>query len=111
MGAHGPGWGGYPTADAPSLGKPLWDSEGHFDEKLPFNQMARNINRNYAAGKVTAAIYWPVVSAIYGNLPYDNIGLINPDFHFEWLLITSCSLSTPPSRSSSRDRGSPPTVA
>jgi O-glycosyl hydrolase len=76
VGAHGPGWGGYPTADALSLGKPLWDSEGHFDEKLPFNQMARNINRNYAAGKVTAAIYWPVVSAIYDNLPYDNIGLI-----------------------------------
>ena len=76
VGAHGPGWGGYPTPDAASLGKPLWDSEGHFDEKLPFNQMARNINRNYAAGKVTAAIYWPVVSAIYDNLPYDNIGLI-----------------------------------
>jgi hypothetical protein len=76
VGAHGPGWGGYPTADAASLGKPLWDSEAHFDEKLPFNQMARNINRNYAAGKVTASIYWPVVSAIYDNLPYDNIGLI-----------------------------------
>jgi O-glycosyl hydrolase len=76
VGAHGPGWGGYPTADAASLGKPLWDSESHFDEKLPFNQMARNINRNYAAGKVTAAIFWPVVSAIYDNLPYDNIGLI-----------------------------------
>jgi O-glycosyl hydrolase len=76
VGAHGPGWGGYPTADAMALGKPLWDSEGHFDEKLPFNQMARNINRNYAGGKVTAAIYWPIVSAIYDNLPYDNIGLI-----------------------------------
>ena len=76
VGAHGPGWGGYPTADAAALGKPLWDSEGHFDEKLPFNQMARNINRNYAGGKVTAAIYWPIVSAIYDNLPYDNIGLI-----------------------------------
>jgi hypothetical protein len=76
VGAHGPGWGGYPTSDAASLGKPLWDSEAHFDERLPFNQMARNINRNYAAGKVTASIYWPVVSAIYDNLPYDNIGLI-----------------------------------
>jgi hypothetical protein len=76
VGAHGPGWGGYPTPEAASLGKPLWDSEGHFDEKLPFNQMARNINRNYAGGKVTASIYWPVVSAIYDNLPYDNIGLI-----------------------------------
>jgi hypothetical protein len=76
VGAHGPGWGGYPTPDAASLGKPLWDSEGHFDERLPFNEMARNINRNYPGGKVTAAIYWPIVSAIYDNLPYDNIGLI-----------------------------------
>jgi len=76
VGAHGPGWGGYPTPDALSIGKPLWDSEAHFDEKLPFNEMARNINRNYAAGKVTASVYWPIVSAIYDNLPYDNIGLI-----------------------------------
>jgi len=76
VGAHGPGWGGYPTPDAASLSKPLWDSEAHFDEKLPFNQMARNINRNYPAGRITASIYWPIVSAIYDNLPYDNIGLI-----------------------------------
>jgi O-glycosyl hydrolase len=76
VGAHGPGWGGYPPPEALSLGKPLWDSEGHYDEKLPFNEMARNINRNYPGGKVTAAIYWPIVSAIYDNLPYDNIGMI-----------------------------------
>ena len=76
VGAHGPGWGGYPPPEALALNKPLWDSEGHYDEKLPFNEMARNINRNYPAGKVTAAIYWPIVSAIYDNLPYDNIGMI-----------------------------------
>ncbi len=76
VGAHGPGWGGYPPPEALSLGKPLWDSEGHYDEKLPFNEMARNVNRNYPGGKVTAAIYWPIVSAIYDNLPYDNIGMI-----------------------------------
>jgi hypothetical protein len=76
VGAHGPGWGGYPPAEALALGKPLWDSEAHYDEKLPFNELARNVNRNYPGGKVTAAIYWPVVSAIYDNLPYDNIGMI-----------------------------------
>lgn len=76
VGVHGPGWGGYPTTDALALNKPLWDSEGHFDEKLPYNEMARNINRNYAAGKVTATVFWPIVSAMYDNLPYDNIGLI-----------------------------------
>jgi hypothetical protein len=76
VGAHGPGWGGYPTPDAASLGKPLWDSESHYDEKPPYNEAARNINRNYAAGKVTATIYWPIVSAIYDNLPYHDIGMI-----------------------------------
>jgi O-glycosyl hydrolase len=76
VGVHGPGWGGYPTPDAASLGKPLWDSESHFDEKPPYNEVARNINRNYAAGRVTATAYWPIVSAIYDNLPYDDIGFI-----------------------------------
>ena len=76
VGVHGPGWGGYSTPDALSLGKPLWDSESHFDEIPPYNEMARNIPRNYAAGKVTATVYWPIISAIYENLPFDNVGLI-----------------------------------
>jgi hypothetical protein len=76
VGVHGPGWGGYPTPDAASLGKPLWDSESHFDENPPYNEVARNINRNYVAGRVTASVYWPIVSAMYDNLPYDNIGFI-----------------------------------
>jgi O-glycosyl hydrolase len=76
VGVHGPGWGGYPTPDALALGKPLWDSEAHFDEKPPYSEIARNINRNYAAGRVTASVYWPIVSAMYDNLPYDDIGFI-----------------------------------
>ena len=76
VGVHGPWWSGYATPDALSLGKPLWDSEAHFDEKPPYNEIARNINRNYVAGQATASIYWPIVSAIYDNLPYDDIGLI-----------------------------------
>ena len=76
VGVHGPGWGGYPPPEALTLGKPLWDSEAHFDEKPPYNEIARNINRNYAAGRVTASIYWPIVSAMYDNLPYDDIGFI-----------------------------------
>lgn len=76
VGVHGPGWGGYPTSDAIALGKPMWDSESHFDEKPPYNEIARNINRNYTAGKVTATVFWPIVSAMYDNLPYDDIGLI-----------------------------------
>jgi len=76
VGVHGPGWGGYPTPDALALNKPLWDSEGHFDQKPGSNEMARNINRNYAAGRVTATVFWPIISAMYDNLPYDDIGLI-----------------------------------
>ena len=76
VGVHGPGWGGYPTPDALALNKPLWDSEGHFDEHPGWPEMARNINRNYISGKVTATVFWPIISAIYDNLPYDNIGLI-----------------------------------
>ncbi|MGP8260519.1 MAG: hypothetical protein ACLQM6_11285 [Acidobacteriaceae bacterium] len=76
VGVHGPAWGGYPTPDALALSKPLWDSEGHFDEHPGWPEMARNINRNYIAGKVTATVYWPIISAMYDNLPYDNIGLI-----------------------------------
>jgi O-glycosyl hydrolase len=76
VGVHGPWWSGYATPDALQSGKPIWDSEAHFDEKLPYNEVARNINRNYVAGQATASIYWPIVSAIYDNLPYDDIGFI-----------------------------------
>ncbi len=76
VGVHGPGWGGYPTPDALALSKPLWDSEGHFDQRPGYNEMARNINRNYTAGRVTATVFWPIISAMYDNLPYDDIGLI-----------------------------------
>ena len=76
VGVHGPGWGGYPTPDAVALGKPMWDSEAHFDEKPGYNEMARSINRNYAAGRLTATVFWPIISAMYDNLPYDDIGLI-----------------------------------
>ena len=76
VGVHGPGWGGYPTPDALALGKPLWDSEGHFDEHPGWPEMARNINRNYVAGRATATVFWPIISAMYDNLPYDDIGLV-----------------------------------
>jgi O-glycosyl hydrolase len=76
VGVHGPWWSGYATPDALQLGKPIWDSEAHFDEKLAYNEVARNINRNYVAGQAAASIYWPIVSAMYDNLPYDDIGFI-----------------------------------
>lgn len=76
VGAHTPHEGGYPGKDALALNKPLWASEDHFDQKPAEKEVARSLNRNYINGKITATIYWPIVSAIYDNLPYDNVGLI-----------------------------------
>jgi hypothetical protein len=76
VGVHGPNWSTAPPPEAYALKKPLWDSEGHFDEKRGDMQMARTINRNYAAIHMDATVFWPIVSAMYDNLPYDDIGLI-----------------------------------
>ena len=38
--------------------------------------MARAINRGYIDGEMTAYINWPLVAAIYPNLPYDTVGLM-----------------------------------
>jgi hypothetical protein len=76
VGDHGPSWGVYPTPDAAAIGKPLWDSEAHFDSKLPYNQVAQILNRNYIKGRVVATTFWPIISAIYDNMPFDNVGFI-----------------------------------
>jgi hypothetical protein len=105
IGTHGPGYdSGYAPADVLALHKPLWDSESHFDEKQPYFQVARNVNRNYVAGKITATIYWPIVSAMYDNLPYDNIGFIKCNQpwsgHYEikpslWVLAQTTQFTAP----------------
>jgi hypothetical protein len=105
IGTHGPGYdSGYAPPDVIALKKPLWDSESHFDEKQPYFQVARNVNRNYVAGKVTATIYWPIVSAMYDNLPYDNIGFIKCNQpwsgHYElkpslWVLAQTTQFTAP----------------
>jgi len=65
------------TANAKSLGKPLWASEnGSQDENSGAIPMARAINRGYIDGKMTAYINWPLIAAIYTNLPYNTVGLM-----------------------------------
>lgn len=65
------------TANALSLGKPLWASEnGSQDENSGRLAMARALNRGYIDGKMTASINWPVVAALYPNLPFNKDGLI-----------------------------------
>lgn len=65
------------TNNALSLGKQLWASEnGSEDANSGAFAMARAINRGYIDAKMTAYINWPVVAAVYPNLPFDTDGLI-----------------------------------
>ncbi len=65
------------TTNAKSLNKPLWASEnGSQDENGGAIAMARAINRGYIDGLMTAYINWPLIAAIYPNLPYATVGLM-----------------------------------
>ncbi|HEY0754560.1 MAG TPA: RICIN domain-containing protein [Ktedonobacteraceae bacterium] len=65
------------TSNARSLGKPLWASEnGSQDQNSGAIPMARAINRGYIDGLMTAYINWPLIAAIYPNLPYSTVGLM-----------------------------------
>jgi len=85
VGSHYPctgGDGGSATScstpsNAKNLGKPLWASEnGSEDENSGAIPMARAINRGYIDGAMTAYINWPLIAAIYLNLPYNTVGLM-----------------------------------
>ena len=64
------------TANALATGKPLWASENGSDD---FNagavNLARGINRDYIDGRMTAYINWPLIAAVYPNLPFPTMGL------------------------------------
>jgi hypothetical protein len=65
------------TANAVSLGKPLWASEnGSQDYNTGAPAMARAINRGYTDAKMTAYINWPIVAALPPSLPFETTGLI-----------------------------------
>ncbi len=65
------------TANAVATGKPLWASEnGSQDFNGGAAAMARADNRDYIDGKMTATINWPIVAAIYPDLPFNTDGLI-----------------------------------
>jgi Glycosyl hydrolase family 59/Ricin-type beta-trefoil lectin domain/Concanavalin A-like lectin/glucanases superfamily len=65
------------TANAIATGKPLWASEnGSQDLNAGAAAMARGDNRDYIDGKMTATINWPIVAAVYPNLPFATDGLI-----------------------------------
>ncbi len=65
------------NATAESTGKPLWASEnGSQDLNGGAPALIRSITRGYTDAELTAYINWPVVAAIYPDLPFDDDGLI-----------------------------------
>ncbi|BBA95606.1 putative galactocerebrosidase [Actinacidiphila reveromycinica] len=84
IGAHYPCAGGdggsadtcSATATAEDNGRPLWASEnGSLDMDSGAPALIRSIVRGYTDARMTAYLNWPLVAAIYPNLPYDTVGL------------------------------------
>jgi hypothetical protein len=85
IGAHYPCQGGdggnadtcSSTTAAKNNGKPLWASEnGSQDMNSGAPALIRSITRGYVDADMTAYLNWPLVAAIYPNLPYATVGLI-----------------------------------
>ena len=65
------------NATATSTGKPLWASEnGSQDLNSGAPALIRSITRGYVDAGLSAYINWPVVAAVYPNLPYSTDGLV-----------------------------------
>jgi hypothetical protein len=84
IGTHYPcgGDGGAATScpgntTAENTGKPLWASEnGSQDMNSGAPALIRSITRGYTDAQMTAYINWPLIAAIYPNLPYATVGLM-----------------------------------
>ncbi|MEN3358496.1 MAG: hypothetical protein V7637_2478 [Mycobacteriales bacterium] len=64
------------STNALATGKTLWASEnGSDDYNAGANALARGINRDYLDGKMTAYLNWPIVAAVYPNLPFPTMGV------------------------------------
>ncbi|NJP44323.1 galactosylceramidase [Streptomyces sp. PRB2-1] len=84
IGAHYPCAGGdggsadtcSSTSTAKNNGKPLWASEnGSLDMNGGAPALIRSIVRGYVDARMTAYLNWPLVAALYPNLPYATVGL------------------------------------
>ena len=85
VGVHYPCSGGYigdaescrSPATARRTGKPLWASENGAQPSITGSAaMARAISRGYVDGRLTAYLNWPLVAALYPNLPQPTAGLL-----------------------------------
>lgn len=64
------------TTTARNNGKPLWDSEsGSQDMDSGTPALIRAIVRGYTDARMTSYFNWPLIAAIYPNLPYNTVGL------------------------------------
>ena len=64
------------TANALSTGKQLWASEnGSQDQNTGAAALIRSITRGYIDAKLTAYFNWPLIAAIYPNMPFHTVGL------------------------------------
>lgn len=64
------------STEAKSNGKPLWDSEnGSQDMNTGAPALIRAITRGYTDARMTSYFNWPLMAAIYPNLPYNTVGL------------------------------------
>lgn len=64
------------TTVAQNNGKPLWDSEnGSQDMNTGAPALIRAITRGYTDAKMVSYFNWPLIAAIYPNLPYNTVGL------------------------------------
>ena len=65
------------NAAAKRTGKPLWASEnGAQDLNSGAPALIRSITRGYIGAHLTAYINWPLIAAVYPNLPYPTAGLM-----------------------------------
>jgi Glycosyl hydrolase family 59/Ricin-type beta-trefoil lectin domain len=68
------------NSTAEGTGKPLWASEnGSQDMNSGAPALIRSITRGYVDADMTAYINWPLIAAIYPNLPYPTDGLMTAD--------------------------------
>jgi O-glycosyl hydrolase len=64
------------SANAVATGKPLWASEfGSQDFNTGSAPYIRTITRGYLDGQMTGFMNWPLVAALYSNLPYSTVAL------------------------------------
>ena len=81
------------NSTATSTGKPLWASEnGSQDLNTGAPALIRSIIRGYTDGNLTAYINWPLVAAVYPDLPYDTMGLVQASQPWSGFYSTGASL-------------------